>query len=59
MNDIKLMVASTKQTTYLDKPAWIVPNGQCTENFLFACECWKLFLNGNANWLADATFARR
>ena len=59
MNDIQLMVANTKQTIYLGKPAWTVPNGQCTENFLFACKCWEYFLNGNANWLVNATFGRR
>ena len=57
-NNIKLIVSSTKQTTYMDKPAWTVPNGQCTENFLFACRCWEYFLDGDRDWLCHATFNR-
>lgn len=55
MNSVELMVASSKQTTYMDKPAWLVPNGRCTTDFKFACRCWEHFLNGNTNgWLPDS-----
>lgn len=58
MSDVELMVASSKQTTYMDRPAWAVPNGKVTTEFAFACSCWRHFLNGNPNWLWDAMSGR-
>lgn len=62
MSDIEKMVASSKQTTYMGKLAWTVPNGKCTTDFWFACRCWEQFLNGNTNnneWLSKAIMRSR
>lgn len=54
MNDIRVMVAGTKQTSYMGKVAWYVPNNKCTTDFEFACKCWEQFLSGNPDWLFAA-----
>lgn len=62
MNKIEQMVASNKQTTYMGKTAWTVPNGRCTTDFQFACRCWNAFLEGNSNnneWLSVALMRKR
>lgn len=62
MSEIEKMVASSKQTTYMDKIAWTVPNGKCTTNFWFACKCWEAFLEGNPNdnkWVSVALMGKR
>lgn len=54
MSDIEVMVAGNKQTTYMGKVAWTVPNGKVTTDFSFACSCWSHFLSGNTDWLWSA-----
>lgn len=61
MTDIEKMVASSKQTAYMDKVAWKVPDGTCTTNFQLACRCWEHFLNGctrTNEWKINAALCR-